>query len=173
MVGWRQVEIPFLGVTVDIVEVDSVHLHKSLGEPPFHFYVNFLPQSRNVWVLTCWNLVCQQMQMLLVVEKIQDSCKECVECKLSENSWVVVAESEKEQKAERSLRTGDKRTASFHQNLQNRPVGRGETFLQLFPIGQIEQFSVPNSCDSFWDSWRENTSSWRCHVIARTRNSSC
>ena len=61
-------------------------------------------------------------------------------------NWVVVAE---------------KRVPvdSVQQNLQNKPVGHRETFLQTFLNNLGEYFWVPTSCGSFWKTWREGPSS--------------
>ena len=48
------------------------------------------------------------------------------------------------------------RAESFQQNLQNKSVGRGETFLQTLLIIQVELFSVPTFRGSFWKSCRES-----------------
>ena len=45
---------------------------------------------------------------------------------------------------------------SFRLSLQNKPVGREETFLQTFLINHAE-FLVPTFCGSFWKSWRESS----------------
>ena len=51
------------------------------------------------------------------------------------------------------------RAESFQQNLQNKSIGREETFLQTFLNNHVEYFSVPTFCGSFWKSWRESPSS--------------
>ena len=48
---------------------------------------------------------------------------------------------------------------SFQQNLQNKSVGREETFLQTFLVDHVKQISVPTFCGSVWKSWRESPSS--------------
>ena len=48
---------------------------------------------------------------------------------------------------------------SFQQNLQNKPVGLKETFLQTLLINHVEQFSVPNFCGRFWKACRERPGS--------------
>ena len=47
---------------------------------------------------------------------------------------------------------------SLQQNLQNKPVGCEETFLQTILINRVEQLSVSNFCGSFWKPWRESPS---------------
>ena len=47
---------------------------------------------------------------------------------------------------------------SFQQSLQNKPVGREETFLRAFLISHIEKFSLPTFCGKFWKPWREGPS---------------
>ena len=48
-------------------------------------------------------------------------------------------------------------TESFQQNLQNKSVGREETFLQTFLVDHVkQQFSVPTFCGSVWKSWSES-----------------
>ena len=59
---------------------------------------------------------------------------------------------------------------SFQQNLQNKPVGREETFLQTFLSNHVEHFSVQIFCVSFWKCWKGSPSSWHCIVVPRTRN---
>ena len=100
-------------------------------------------QVQNVSVPTC-NFLRQKLQTLLVVEKIQGSCKECGTTDL-ENIWVVVAG--KGLQAE-----------SFQQNLQNKRVAREETLLQTFLINHVEHFSVPTFSGRFWKPWRKSPS---------------
>ena len=46
---------------------------------------------------------------------------------------------------------------SFQQNLQNKSVGREETFLQTFLVDHVrQQISVPTFCGSGWKFWRES-----------------
>ena len=68
------------------------------------------------------------------------------EDRLEENIWVVVAR--KRQRAQ-----------SFSQNLQNKPVGRQETFLHKRFTIHVEQFAEPNFCGNFWKSWSEKPKS--------------
>ena len=42
--------------------------------------------------------------------------------------------------------------------------------LQIILINHVEWFSVPTFCDSFWKSWRESPSSWRCFAVPWTWN---
>ena len=63
-----------------------------------------------------------------------------------ENSRVVIARK-------------DVQAESLQQNLQNKPVGREETFSQTFFINHVEQFSVTTFCGIFWKSWRGSPSS--------------
>ena len=44
----------------------------------------------------------------------------------------------------------------FQQNLQSKPVGREETFLQTSFINHVEQFSVSTFFGSFWRCWSES-----------------
>ena len=57
--------------------------------------------------------------------------KKSVEKQTWENSWVVGA-------------GNGVRAESFKENLQNKPVGRGETFPQTFLNNHVELFSVPS-----------------------------
>ena len=143
---------------VDNVDEDPVHLHRFLGELHFYFGLNKSSQLQNASFLTCLNLLCQKLQRLLVVEKISNQLQRVWEDRLWENSWWVVV-------AENGVRA-----ESFQQNLQNKSVGRGETFLQNFLINHVELFSLPTFCGSFWKSWRESPSSWRCLVVPWTRS---
>ena len=53
------------------------------------------------------------------------------------------------------LGEGKNRGESFQQNLLNNPVGREETFLQIFLVEHVkQQFSVSTFCGSVWKSWR-------------------
>ena len=62
------------------------------------------------------------------------------------------------------------RAEPFQQYLLNNPVGREETFLQIFLVDHVkQQFSVPTFSGSVWKSWRESPNCWRCPVLARTR----
>ena len=63
--------------------------------------------------------------MLLLVEKSSRQLTRVWEDQLRENIWVVIVE--KKVLAQ-----------SFQQNLQIKPVGRGETFLQTFLINHVE-----------------------------------
>ena len=74
-----------------------------------------------------------------MVERLSRQLQRVGEDRFRENSWVVVAEK-------------GVRAESFQQNLQNKSVGRGETFSQLFLINHVEYFSVPTFCGSFWKS---------------------
>ena len=107
-------------------------------------------------MLTCWNLLRQKKQRLLVVERSSRQLQRVWDHKFWENSSVAVAG--KRLHAE-----------SFQQKLQNKPVGRGETVSQTFLINHVEQLSVQTLCGSFWKSRRENLSDWRCVVVAGTR----
>ena len=119
---------------------DLVHLHKLLGELQFHFCVNISSQLQKAYVLTCWNLLCQKLQRLLVVEWFSRQLQRVWEVRLWENSCVVVAGK-------------GVRAEPFQQKLRNKTVCRGETFLQTFLINHVEYFSVPTFCGSFWNSW--------------------
>ena len=54
---------------VDIVGRDSLHLQKLLDEPQSTFCLNTSSQLQIAWVLICWNLLCQKLQMFLMVKK--------------------------------------------------------------------------------------------------------
>ena len=56
----------------------------------------------------------------------------------------------------------------FPQNLQRKPVGCKEVFSQLIPINQVEQFSVPIFCGSFWKSLGEKLTMSCCPTIKKT-----
>ena len=43
---------------------------------------------------------------------------------------------------------------SFRRNLQNKPVGREETFSQTLLMNHFQQYWVPTFCGSFWKSLR-------------------
>ena len=76
-------------------------------------------------MLTCWSLLCQKLQLLLVVERMSRQLQRVWQERRRENSWVVVAG--KGVQAE-----------SFQQNLQNKSVGRKGIFLQTFLINHVE-----------------------------------
>ena len=105
---------------------DWLHLHKLLGELQF-FCVNISSQLQNAWVLTCWNLLLQKMQRLLVVERISRQLQRLCEDRFYEINWLVGARKGLQAK-------------SFQQNLQNKPVGCKETFLQTFLVNHIKYF---------------------------------
>ena len=44
------------------------------------------------------------------------------------------------------------RSESFQQNLQNKSVGRLETFIQIFVVDHVKQFSVATFGGSVWKS---------------------
>ena len=157
MVASRQVEIPVYIDTDRQRRRGFGALAQAIGKSAIPFCVNISSQLQNAWVLICWNLLCQKLQRLLVVERISRQLLRVWEDKLWENSWVVVAR--KGLQAE-----------SFQKNLQNKSVGREETFLQTFLINHFEFFSVPTFCGSFWKSWREGPNSWRCLAVPWTRN---
>ena len=69
MFASRQVEIPFSRVIGRQLDGDLVQLHELMGETQLHVRVNMSFWLQNVWLLTCWNRLCQKLQMLLVVEK--------------------------------------------------------------------------------------------------------
>ena len=91
MIASRQVEIPFCRGIGRQRGRGFVHLHKLLGELLFHFRVNISSQLQNAWVLTCWNLLRQKLQRLLLVERISRQLQRVWGDRLWENSWVVVA----------------------------------------------------------------------------------
>ena len=63
--------------------------------------------------------------------------------KLLYDSWLLVAGDG------RHLKPLGLQTGSFHQNLQNKPVGRELTILQTFITHHVKQFSIPNFCSKF------------------------
>ena len=156
MVASIQAEIPFYkGIGRQCGQAFGA-IAQVIRRSAIPFSRKFSSQLQNAWVLTCWNLLCQKLQMLLSVEKKTRRLQKVWEDKLWENNWVVVAEKEVE-------------TQSYQEIRQNKPVGREDTFLQTFLINPVEYFSVPTFCGSFSKSWRESPSSWRCLVVPRTR----
>ena len=134
-----------------------VHLFKLSGELIFHSCIVISSQLQNAWKLICWYLLCQKLQMLLVVEKNSRQLQRVWEDRFWENTWVVLA------------RKGSQ-AEFFQQNLKRKPVGREETILWTFFFKHVEQLTVPTFCGSFWRSCREILSSWRWLVVPRTRN---
>ena len=51
---------------------------------------NVVPAAK-LKVLSCWNLLCQKLQRLLVVERVSRQLQSQWEERFWENSWVVVA----------------------------------------------------------------------------------
>ena len=76
-------------------------------------------------MLTRWSLLRQKLRRLLVIEIISRQLQIMWEDRFWENFWVV--EAKKRLQAE-----------SFQKNLQNKSVGRDETFLQTFLIKHFE-----------------------------------
>ena len=74
------------------VDAVSVHLHKLLSERQLPSCVKTMSQLENACVLTCWKMLCQKLQMLLVVEKFSRQLQRALEDKLWENNCVMVAE---------------------------------------------------------------------------------
>ena len=91
MVASRQVEIPYYRAVGRQRVGDLELLHKFSGELQFHFCVNKSSQLQNVEVLTCWILLRQKLQRLLVVERNSRQLQRVWEDRLRENSWVMVA----------------------------------------------------------------------------------
>ena len=108
-------------------------------------------------MLTRWNLLCQKLQRLLVVETVSRRLQRVWESKLWKNNWV--------KGAGKGLQA-----ESFQQSLQNKSVCREESFLQTFLVDLVKKFWVPNFWGSVCKSWRESPSSWRCLVVPWTRN---
>ena len=91
MVASTQLTLHSIEVLIDSVSEDSFHLHKILGETQFSFCVTKMSHLENAWVLTCWKVLCQKMQMLLVEEKCSKQLQRVWEDKLRENGWLMVA----------------------------------------------------------------------------------
>ena len=97
-------------------------------------------------MLICRNLLCQKWQRLLRVERISRQLQSVWEDKHKENSWVKGKGAEggreaggREPQAEVKVVAGKGLHAeSFQQNLQNKSVGRDETFLQTFLTNHVE-----------------------------------
>ena len=117
------------------MEGDSVSLNKLLRGANLHFCLKMSSQLR------------QKMQRLLVVKRVSRPLHRATEGKLWENNWVAAAGSGKEQHAEKYLSMGGRPAESFQQNLQNRPVRCGVTFLQTFLVDQAKHISVAIFCD--------------------------
>ena len=130
---------------------------QGIGRTTTQFCVKISFQLQNASVLTCWNLLRQELQRLLMVERCPKQLQRVWEDRFWKNSWVVSA---------------GKRTQAepFQQNLQNKPVDIEETFVQKFLINHVEQFSVQTFCGSFWNSWGESPSSWQCLSVPRTKS---
>ena len=127
MVASRQVQIPFYRVLVTNVNGDSFHLLKLLGELQLYFCVNISSQLQNAYVLTCWNLLRQKLQRLLVVDRISKRLQRLTEDGLCKISWVVVA------------RKG-LRIESFQQNLQKNQSVAKRHFYKHFSIIMSSNF---------------------------------
>ena len=78
-------------VLVENVGGNSVHSHKFFGEAQFPVSGQILSQLQNAWLLTCWNLFCQEVQMMLVVEEISRQLQRVWEDKFWKNNWLKVA----------------------------------------------------------------------------------
>ena len=136
-------------VLVDRVDGDSMHLHNIMGEPTFHFCVKMSCQLQNVWVLTCWTLQHKILQKLVVMERTSGQQQRVCEG----NKCVAIA-------------TNIMPAQLFQQNMQNKPVGHRETFLQRFFIKCVKFLLVPTFCGSYWKSWKKTPSCWRCLAFA-------
>ena len=156
MVASRQVEIPFYTGIGQQGGRGISAFAQVIGWTAVPFLCKNIVQLQNAWVLTCWNLLCQKLQMLLVVEKNSRQLRRAWDDKLWENYWVVVAR--KRVPAE-----------SFQQALENKSVIRKETSLKTFLINHAESFSVPTFCGSFRKYWSEIPSNRQCLVVRRTR----
>ena len=90
MIASRQGEIPFCrGIGRQRGRGLSA-LAQVFGRTAILFCVNISSQLQNTWVLTFRSLMGQKLQMLLVVEKNQNSCKDCGKSN-SEKNLVMVA----------------------------------------------------------------------------------
>ena len=93
MMASRQVQIPFFKVVGR--QRQRVwwfgDLSKTLGETNFPFCVKISSQVQNPKVLTCWNLLRQKLQRLLVVERISRELQRVWANRLWKDSWVLVA----------------------------------------------------------------------------------
>ena len=157
MVASRQVEIPFYrGIGRRGRRFGA--LAQVTKEPLFHFCVNKSFQLQNASVLTCWNLLLQKLQRLLVVEIITRQMQRLWEDKRWENSWVAVAE--KRLQAE-----------SFQQNLQNKQSVAERQFYKHFSLIRSSNFRY-QPLGQFLEILEGKPSSWWCLVVPRTRNSS-
>ena len=74
-------------------------------------------------------------------------------------NFKTAAKSVGRQTLRKQLGSDSRKKAAFQQNLQNISVGRGEKFLRTFLINQVEEFSVPTFCGTFWKSCRRSPSS--------------
>ena len=142
MVASRQVEIPYYRGIGRTCGRGLGALAQNFERTAISFCVNLSSQLQNASVLSCWNLLRQKLQRLLVVEGKSRQLQRLWVDRLRENRSLVV--SRKRLQAE-----------SFQQKRQNKPVGHQETFSQTFLIDHVELISVPIFCGSFWKSWRE------------------
>ena len=83
-------------------------LAQVIGRTAVLFLRNMSPQLQNAWMLTCSKLLCQELQMLLVVENFLKQLQRLCEDKPRENTRVVVAEKRLQAK-------------SFQESLRNKP----------------------------------------------------
>ena len=91
IVGSRQVKIPFarrIGPQRGRAFAALAQVIERIAIP---FLCKYIAQLQNVWVLTCWNLLSQVLQWLLVTEKILRQQQGVWEDNLWQNSWVGVA----------------------------------------------------------------------------------
>ena len=159
MFASREVEIPFWRGVGRQRGWGFGTLAQVIGRTTIPILRNISSHLQNAWALTGWSLLCQKLQILLLLEKISRQLQRGWEDRLWGNMWVVVA--------------GKRlRVDSFQKNLKNTSVGREEKFLQKLFIPHVEHLSVPTICGSFWKSWRVSPSSWRCLEVPQRRNSS-
>ena len=127
------------------VDGDSVRLHNILGELQFRFWEKSIVPAANHVIDVLMEFAAPEISEVVSGGKNFKTAAKSVGRHILINSWLVVAR--KGLQAEPN-----------QQRLQNKPVGREETFSQTFFINHVEQFLVPNFCGSFWKSGREGPS---------------
>ena len=77
VVASRQVEITFYRRTDQRRGWRFIELAHVIRRTAILFRLSMMSQLQNGWMLTCWNLLRQKLQNLLVVEKLSGELKEC------------------------------------------------------------------------------------------------
>ena len=134
-----------------------VHLRKLLRELQIISCVNISSQLQNSCVLTCWDLLCEKVQMLLVVEKKSRQLHRVSEEKLWENK---LGSGSRKKCASRVIPTKSAKQISR----SRRDISSN------FSQYSCRVIFGTNLLCSFWKSWRESPSSWRCFVVSWTSN---